>query len=81
MYTPLDNITNSPTYSGEKIIAMLTSLQKKCIKSKMNLVNRNILDTIQNKFDINKSLNKADTKVLWKFFMNFVMRDYIDIQN
>ena len=69
-------IIETPKYKGVKVTSCIKAIKSREIKKHLKLKQRNKIDQIDNLYRTNGYLEKADMITVWKFFMNFVMRDF-----
>ena len=69
----------APKVSGNKVKLLIRGLQLKAIKSNMSLKRQDKLDIITNKYKEYKYISEDEFKVLHKYWVNFIMNDYVDI--
>lgn len=71
-------IALAPKVKGNKVKLLIRGLQLKSIKSNMSLKRQNRLDNITNSFNELGYISEDQFKVLHKYWVNFVMNDYVD---
>jgi hypothetical protein len=69
---------NKPKYNGEKVNCLIKTLRKVSIKSRMRLDRQNKVEEINNFFIMHKYVTNEQFLLLYKYWFNFVLNDYID---
>jgi hypothetical protein len=67
-----------PKYNGEKVNCLLKSLRKISIKNRMSLERQNKVEEINNYFVMHKYVTNRQFLLLFKYWFNFVLNDYLD---
>lgn len=67
-----------PKYNGEKVNCLLKSLRKKDIKIRMSFERQNLIELFNNHFKIHGFVTNEQFKIIYKFWFNFVINDYLD---
>lgn len=67
-----------PKYNGEKVNCILKSLRKITVKNRMSLVRQNKMEEINNFFKMHNYITNDHFKLLFKYWFNFVLNDYVD---
>ena len=67
-----------PKYNGEKVNCLLKCLRKVDIKNRMSLQRQNKVEEINNFFNMHKYVTNEQFKLVYKYWFNFVLNDYLD---
>lgn len=71
-------IAKKATYTGVKVTSLYKALLHSEIKPHMSLQQQNEVSFIRNYYGINNLIDNKMYSLLWKYYFNFVMSNYVD---
>ena len=71
-------VAKKSIYTGVKVTSLFKALLHSEIKPNMSLQQQNEVSFIRNYYGVSKYIDNKMYSLLWKYYFNFVMSNYVD---